>query len=164
MNPRIHELLHLVGARTGFPVLVNTSLNRRGEPMIETPGQALDMLLGTRLSAMVLGDRVVRRAPENEAPLTLRSRLVLAPGVRLRWEQDCEGSRLWITGGAEPAGLELPRWAFDALSRAEPGRALGDYLPDCLVSAQVGTDTALAFLTALRARCLLVVTREAVHD
>lgn len=164
MNPRIHELLHLVGARTGFPVLVNTSLNRRGEPMIETPGQALDMLLGTRLSALVLGDRVVRRAPENEAPLTLRSRLVLAPGVRLRWEQDCAGSRLWITGGAEPAGLELPRWAFDTLSRAEPDRALGDYLPDCLVSARVGTDTALAFLTALRARCLLVVTREAVHD
>ncbi|MEU3415469.1 carbamoyltransferase C-terminal domain-containing protein [Streptomyces sp. NPDC006658] len=163
-NPRIHELLHLVGERTGFPVLVNTSLNRRGEPMIETPGQALDMLLGTRLSAMVLGDRLVRRAPEHEAPLTLRSRIVLAPGVRLRWEQDAEDSRLRITGGAEPAGLELPRWAFTALSQADPGRPLGAYLPHCLDGTQTGTETALAFLTALRARCLLVVTRETADD
>ncbi|MGW8699428.1 carbamoyltransferase C-terminal domain-containing protein [Streptomyces eurythermus] len=163
-NPRIHELLHLVGERTGFPVLVNTSLNRRGEPMIETPGQALDMLLGTRLSAMVLGDRLVRRAPEHEAPLSLRSRIVLAPGVRLRWEQDAEGSRLRITGGAEPGGLELPMWAFTALSQAGPGRPLGAYLPHCLDGTQTSTDTALAFLTALRARCLLVVTRETPHD
>ncbi|MFF5474104.1 carbamoyltransferase C-terminal domain-containing protein [Streptomyces achromogenes] len=163
-NPRIHELLHLVGERTGFPVLVNTSLNRRGEPMIETPGQALDMLLGTRLSAMVLGDRLVRRTPEHEAPLSLRSRIVLAPGVRLRWDQDAEGSRLLITGGAEPAGLELPMWAFTALTQADPGRPLGAYLPHCLDGTQTGTDAALAFLTALRARCLLVVTRETPHD
>ncbi|MFV2117231.1 carbamoyltransferase C-terminal domain-containing protein [Streptomyces sp. Act-28] len=162
-NPRIHELLHLVGERTGFPVMVNTSLNRRGEPMIETPGQALDMLLGTRLSAMVLGDRLVRRAPEHEAPLSLRSRLALAPGVRLRWEQDAEGSRLRIIGGAEPAGLDLPKWAFTALSQAEAGRPLGAYLPACLDSTQTTTDTALTFLTALRARCLLVVTRETPH-
>ncbi|MGW2918739.1 carbamoyltransferase C-terminal domain-containing protein [Streptomyces angustmyceticus] len=163
-NPRIHELLHLVGERTGFPVMVNTSLNRRGEPMIETPGQALNMLLGTRLSAVVLGNLLVRRAPEHEAPLSLRSRLALAPGVRLRWEQDTEDSRLRITGGAEPAGLDLPRWAFTALSQAAPDRPLGAYLPACLDGTQTSADTALAFLTALRARCLLVVTRETPHD
>ncbi|MFH8342826.1 carbamoyltransferase C-terminal domain-containing protein [Streptomyces sp. AM6-12] len=162
-NPEVHRLLHLVGERTGFPVMVNTSLNRRGEPMIETAGQALDMLLATHLSGMVLGDRFVRRLAGLGTTLGLDSCIALAPGANLRWEQDGSGALLRITGGAEgKAGLRLPRWAFTALSRAESGVPLSAYLPQCLAGTGTGVDAALAFLTALHARCLVVVTRERV--
>ncbi|MCC5478884.1 carbamoyltransferase C-terminal domain-containing protein [Streptomyces barringtoniae] len=165
-NPEVHRLLHLVGERTGFPVMVNTSLNRRGEPMIETPGQALDMLLATHLSGMVLGDRFVRRLAGLGTTLDLDSCIALAPGARLRWEQDGSATRLRITGGAEgKAGLRLPEWAFTALSRAGSGRPLSAYLPGCLTGTGTEVDAALAFLTALHARCLVVVTRRrAVAD
>ncbi|MGQ4389005.1 carbamoyltransferase C-terminal domain-containing protein [Streptomyces sp. SAS_270] len=161
-NPRIHRLLHLVGERTGFPIMVNTSLNRRGEPMIETPRQALDMLLGTHLAAMVLGDRLVRRLDGSDAPLTVDSCIALGPDVRLVQEHDAHGSSLRITGGAEgKSGVRLPSWCFTALTRAAPGRPLSAYLPGCVEDGGPTLDDALAFLTALRARCLLVLTREA---
>ncbi|MEU6373900.1 carbamoyltransferase C-terminal domain-containing protein [Streptomyces sp. NPDC046909] len=164
-NPDVHRLLHLVGERTGFPVLVNTSLNRRGEPMIETPGQALDMLLATHLSGMVLGDRFVRRVAGLGTALSASSCVALSPGARLLWEQDENGPRRRITGGAEgKAGLLLPEWAFTALTQARSGRPLSTYLPGCLEGTGTGLDAALAFLTALHARCLLIVTREGRHE
>ncbi|MGA5129412.1 carbamoyltransferase C-terminal domain-containing protein [Streptomyces olivoreticuli] len=163
-NPQVHKLLHLVGERTGFPIMVNTSLNRRGEPMIETPRQALDMLLGTHLSGMVLGDQFVRRLSCDEVTLSLDSCIALGPDVRLLREQDAEGIRLRIIGGAEgKTGLILPQWCFTVLSQAAPGRRLADYLPTCLAGTSQEPEEALGFLTALHARCLLVITREAHH-
>ncbi|RAG81530.1 hypothetical protein DN069_32260 [Streptacidiphilus pinicola] len=164
-NPQVHRLLHLVGERTGIPIMVNTSLNRRGEPMIETPGQALDMLLATHLGALVLGSRVVRRLDGGSPMLTLDTCVALGPGVSLTSEQDENGVARRIRGGAEGRqGLLLPQWCFAALSGSGPGRRLGDYLPDCLEGVVVDVDDALAFLTALQARCLIVRTREAVRD
>jgi hypothetical protein len=109
---------------------------------------------------MVLGERFVRRLAGLGAALGLDSCIALAPGARLQREQDGSGTRLRITGGAEGrAGLHLPQWAFTALSQARPGRPLSAYLPQCLSGTGTGADAALAFLTALHARCLLVVTR-----
>jgi carbamoyltransferase len=57
-NARFHRLLHAFGRRTGVPVLLNTSFNVRGEPVVCTPGEALDALLRTGLQAVVIGDLV----------------------------------------------------------------------------------------------------------
>ncbi len=57
--PRWHALLTAFGERTGVPVLVNTSMNVRGEPIVETPAQALETFLSTGMDALVLEDMVI---------------------------------------------------------------------------------------------------------
>jgi carbamoyltransferase len=61
-NPRYWELLNLQGQRTGVPILLNTSFNVRGEPIVCTPGDAIRCFLGTGLDALVLEDVLVFRA------------------------------------------------------------------------------------------------------
>lgn len=58
-NERFHALLHAFGRRTGVPILLNTSFNVRGEPVVCTAAQALEALLRTGLSAVVIGDLLV---------------------------------------------------------------------------------------------------------
>ena len=60
-NPRYYALLEAMEARTGNAVVLNTSLNRRGEPMVCSPADALDMFLGCDLEYLVLGDWLVTK-------------------------------------------------------------------------------------------------------
>ncbi|HEV2374542.1 MAG TPA: carbamoyltransferase C-terminal domain-containing protein [Streptosporangiaceae bacterium] len=59
-NPRLHDLLAAFQARTGVPVLLNTSFNVAGEPIVESPDDALRTFLASRMDLLVLGDHVVR--------------------------------------------------------------------------------------------------------
>lgn len=63
-NGRFHDLVTRFEARTGVPILVNTSFNVMGEPIVETPEDALFSLLYTSLDAVVLNDRIFQRADE----------------------------------------------------------------------------------------------------
>ncbi len=54
-SPEFHALLHAFGRRTGVPLLLNTSFNIRGEPIVATPDEALEALVRTGLSAVVIG-------------------------------------------------------------------------------------------------------------
>jgi carbamoyltransferase len=60
-NPRYYELLKKFEARTGIGVLLNTSLNRRGEPMVCSPEDALNMFYGSDLQNLAIGDFLVRK-------------------------------------------------------------------------------------------------------
>ena len=60
-NPRYYELLEKFAARTGIPVLLNTSLNRRGEPMVCSPDDALNMFFGSDLQNLAIGDFLVKK-------------------------------------------------------------------------------------------------------
>ncbi|HXG46585.1 MAG TPA: carbamoyltransferase [Methylomirabilota bacterium] len=60
-NPRYYELLKRFEARTGIGVLLNTSLNRRGEPMVCSPEDALNMFFGSDLKNLAIGDFLVRK-------------------------------------------------------------------------------------------------------
>jgi len=60
-DPRFHGLLTAFGERTGYPVLLNTSFNMRGEPIVCDPASALATFVRCRLDALVLGDLLVRR-------------------------------------------------------------------------------------------------------
>jgi carbamoyltransferase len=60
-NPCFHELLRAFHARTGCPVLVNTSFNVRGEPIVCTPEEALRCFLATDMDALVLEDVILRK-------------------------------------------------------------------------------------------------------
>lgn len=61
-NPRYYALLEALEKRTGNAVVLNTSLNRRGEPMVCSPADALNMFIGCDLEYLVLGDYLVTKA------------------------------------------------------------------------------------------------------
>ncbi len=53
-NPRYHQLLSAFKGRTGCPILVNTSFNVRGEPIVCTPEDAFSCFMGTHLDVLVV--------------------------------------------------------------------------------------------------------------
>jgi carbamoyltransferase len=55
-NPRYHALLSAFKARTGCPVIVNTSFNIRGEPIVCTPEDAFRCFMGTEIEALAVGN------------------------------------------------------------------------------------------------------------
>ena len=63
-NPRLHRLLSAFRDQTGCGVLVNTSFNVRGEPIVCTPRQAWDCFLATDIDALVLGEHVLLKSAQ----------------------------------------------------------------------------------------------------
>jgi carbamoyltransferase len=61
VNPKFHGLLDAFGAKTGHPVLLNTSFNVMGEPIIRTPQEALRCFFSVGLDALVIGDFVLEK-------------------------------------------------------------------------------------------------------
>ena len=66
-NPRYHALLEAFKARTGCPVIVNTSFNVRGEPIVCTPADALRCFLGTDIDCLAIGNCFLRKAEQDPA-------------------------------------------------------------------------------------------------
>ncbi|MDR1163597.1 MAG: carbamoyltransferase [Candidatus Accumulibacter sp.] len=60
-NPRYYDLMKALEKRTGNGVVLNTSLNRRGEPMICSPDDALAMFYGSDLEYLVMQDILVEK-------------------------------------------------------------------------------------------------------
>jgi carbamoyltransferase len=60
-HPRFHRLLRAFEDLTGCPVLINTSFNVRGEPIVCTPRDAWRCFLATGMDALVLEDCVIPR-------------------------------------------------------------------------------------------------------
>ena len=54
-NPRYHALISAFKRRTGCPVLVNTSFNVRGEPIVCTPHDAYLCFMRTNMDTLVMG-------------------------------------------------------------------------------------------------------------
>ena len=58
-NGRFYELVKKFYEQTGVPMLLNTSFNRMGQPIVETPADAIECLLSTGLDCCVFEDRIV---------------------------------------------------------------------------------------------------------
>ena len=61
-DPFLFQLLQTFRDRTGLPILINTSFNRRGEPIVETPDDAIDAFLGLQLDGLYLDGEFYRQA------------------------------------------------------------------------------------------------------
>jgi carbamoyltransferase len=64
-NPRYYDLLKAFERRTGVPVLVNTSFNTRGEPMVCTPRDAVECFWTSPLDALVIGSYLLEKRPRS---------------------------------------------------------------------------------------------------
>jgi carbamoyltransferase len=62
-EPLLARMLSEVDARTGVPVVVNTSLNTAGRPMVDSPRDALECFGSAPVDALALGPFLVRRNP-----------------------------------------------------------------------------------------------------
>ena len=60
-NPRYHALISSFKAKTGCPVLVNTSFNVRGEPIVCTPEDAFRCFMGNDIEMLVVGNCMLRK-------------------------------------------------------------------------------------------------------
>jgi carbamoyltransferase len=66
-NPRFHALLSAFKRKTGCPVLVNTSFNVRGEPIVRTPEEAFRCFMGTELDVLVVGNLYLHKRDQNSS-------------------------------------------------------------------------------------------------
>jgi carbamoyltransferase len=58
-NGRFYELVRAFYESTSVPILLNTSFNVMGEPIVETPADAINCLMNTGLDCCVFEDRIV---------------------------------------------------------------------------------------------------------
>lgn len=65
VNPRFHALIEAFERHTSVPVVLNTSFNVAGSPIVETPEDAIDCFCSTNIDVLVLGDQVVHRPKAN---------------------------------------------------------------------------------------------------
>ncbi|HUQ75534.1 MAG TPA: carbamoyltransferase, partial [Burkholderiales bacterium] len=66
-NPRFHDLLSQFKDKTGCPVIVNTSFNVRGEPIVGSPEDAFRCFMGTEIETLAVGNCFLRKEAQNPA-------------------------------------------------------------------------------------------------
>ena len=68
-NPRFHQLLTAFHDQTGSPLVINTSFNVRGEPIVCTPQDAWKCFTATQMDALVIGRCLIRKAAQKNLPV-----------------------------------------------------------------------------------------------
>jgi len=64
-NVKYHKLISKFKQKTGCPVIVNTSFNVRGEPIVNTPEDAFNCFMGTELDTLVIGNCFLKKNEQN---------------------------------------------------------------------------------------------------
>ena len=77
-NPRYHALLSLFKERSGCPVILNTSFNVRGEPIVCTPEDAFRCFMGTEVEVLAIGNCLLRKEEQD-------------PGLKMNYASQLEG-------------------------------------------------------------------------
>ena len=65
-HPRFHRILSAFHRRTGCPVMINTSFNVRGEPIVCTPEDAYHCFMGTHMDVLVMEGYVLRKEEQSQ--------------------------------------------------------------------------------------------------
>jgi len=76
MNEQFYELLETFKAMTGFGILLNTSLNRRGTPIAESPDDAMMLFLYSAIDILIIDDYIVSKPPDFADRMRTFNRLV----------------------------------------------------------------------------------------
>jgi len=72
-NPRLHALLTEFRHKTGLPVLINTSFNERGEPVVNTPEDAIHCFLNTEMDVLVMENFLVLKEENTQVLFSPRT-------------------------------------------------------------------------------------------
>jgi len=63
-NPRYYDLISKFKKKTGCPLIINTSFNVRGEPIVNTPTDAFNCFMGTELDYLVIGNCILDKSKQ----------------------------------------------------------------------------------------------------
>ena len=66
-NPKYYKLIKKFKEITGCPILVNTSFNVRGEPIVNTPEDAFNCFMGTELDKLIIGICYLNKKDQNKS-------------------------------------------------------------------------------------------------
>jgi carbamoyltransferase len=69
LNPKYYRLIEVVGDATGTPVVLNTSFNLKGEPIVNTPAEAYSSFSKSGMDALVLGNYLVEKKDSQDSGL-----------------------------------------------------------------------------------------------
>ena len=67
INNRYYDLISKFKEKTGCPVIVNTSFNVRGEPIVNTPTDAFNCFMGTELDYLVIGNCILDKSKQDKS-------------------------------------------------------------------------------------------------
>jgi predicted NodU family carbamoyl transferase len=143
-NPRLYQAIEAFYQATGVPVLCNTSLNDKGEPIVDTVAQALTFCIrrGVRV-AYLAGRRVVLRPATADRPPPERPR---ARNVGWFTEQERERDGIWAAWrerGYSLSGMYLLARTPDLRRAAESGEVTPERV-NSLADAATGADEVFA--------------------
>ena len=65
-NLKYFKLISKFKEKTGFPMLINTSFNVRGEPIVNTPKDAFNCFMGTELDKLVIGNCYLNKEDQDQ--------------------------------------------------------------------------------------------------
>ena len=65
-NKRYYDLISKFKEKTGCPILVNTSFNVRGEPIVNSPTDAFNCFMGTELDYLVIGNCILKKEDQDK--------------------------------------------------------------------------------------------------
>lgn len=133
-DPWLHQLLLAFEQLTGVPILVNTSLNGAGQPIVETLAEALAFFLESArdqapIDALALGPWLVRRRAPWESDELRRQRIRLADGALISLFFPRGEARALIT--RKGRAVELSAAALQVLSGLAQGALVEDALAAC---------------------------------
>ena len=66
-NPKYYKLISEFKKRTGCPVIVNTSFNVRGEPIVNTPEDAFKCFMGTEMDILAIGNCYLNKESQDKS-------------------------------------------------------------------------------------------------
>ena len=142
-HPLFHALITSFARQTGLPVVLNTSFNLRGMPIVETPEDALHCFLLNEMDYLVM-DRFVLPAPDFAGMVPVRAELELM--LRGHWGAGAaevvapDRVRLSAPGGSAEVASPLERTILEAMDGRRTVAEIG---------AQVGLDQATAIRRVL---------------
>ena len=65
-NIRYYDLINKFKEKTGYPLIINTSFNVRGEPIVNTPTDAFNCFMGTELDYLIIGNCILDKSKQNQ--------------------------------------------------------------------------------------------------
>ena len=152
-DPAWRALVAAFHARTGVPMVLNTSFNIRGEPIVESARDAAWTFLRSELELLVLADRVYLRRPFPD-PLT-GERLPLAVRFTAEVVSDNSGESLATRVMAWGETFDLEPLEFGLLEACDGSETVGELAERFRAEWEVDPDETVARLRGLHDRCLL---------
>ena len=108
-DPVLHHLLCAVGRINGIPVLLNTSFNMAGFPMVETPDDAIECFITSNLDSLFINDWLLERRFQTTESLRAQKNTIwiLAPGVEIFRRYVFSKDEAWLQHGHRRRNISI---------------------------------------------------------